>query len=96
MTSNEPVQITVVLVGRPYPIVIDPADEPIVLRLVNEVNQSAQHFMGLYPNRDKQDHLAMTALALAVELNKARLAGDPALPSKLNQLEEQLGQILQA
>jgi cell division protein ZapA (FtsZ GTPase activity inhibitor) len=95
MSAQQPIQITVVIAGRPYPLVIHANDEPTVLNLVNEVNQSAQQFANLYPNRDKQDHLAMTALSLAVELNKLQQVADPALPARLEQLEAQLSALLQ-
>jgi cell division protein ZapA (FtsZ GTPase activity inhibitor) len=94
MEVQDTKQITALICGRPYPLVVSAHDESVVLKLVSDVNQSVQQFANLYPNRDKQDHLALTALSLAVELSKLQQQHDPDLPKRLEQLEKQLDQLL--
>ena len=96
MGDQENKQITVLIAGRPYPLKIQSSDESVIRRIVRDVNEMVSRFQLNYPNRDKQDCLAMTALALSVDLDKAKQAAktDPELPEKLAHLDELLDQLL--
>lgn len=64
-------------------------DEPVIRRIVKEVNEKVNKFQLTYPNREKQDCLAMALLAYAVDLHKAATA-----PTASNQgFSEQLSRI---
>lgn len=65
-------QLTVTIAGRPYPLKIKASDEPILRKIVKEVNEKINRFRLAYPKRDMQDCIAMATLAYAVDLHKAR------------------------
>jgi cell division protein ZapA len=67
-TSN----ITVVIGGRPFPLKIKDGDEPIIRRIVKEVNDKIALFQNTYPRKENQDWLSMTLLTYAVDLHKAQ------------------------
>ncbi|MCB9285275.1 MAG: cell division protein ZapA [Lewinellaceae bacterium] len=96
MGNQESKQITVLIGGRPYPLKIQSSDESVIRRIVRDVNEMVNKFQLNYPNRDKQDCLAMAALALAIDLDKALQAAkhDPQLPEQLEQLDQLLDQLL--
>lgn len=71
MEDQESRQLTVTIAGRPYPLKIKASDEPVIRRVVKEVNEKVNRFQLTYPNREKQDCLAMALLAYAVDLQKA-------------------------
>jgi cell division protein ZapA (FtsZ GTPase activity inhibitor) len=82
-------QITVTIAGRPYPLKIKANDEPVIRRIVKEVNEKVNKFQLAYPTREKQDCLALTLLAYAVDLHKASSQPDSASP----ELSEKLSRI---
>ena len=68
--QDEMIRITVIIAGRPYPLKINAKDEPVVRRIVNQVNARVSQFQQTY-KKDKQDLLAMTLLTYAMDLHKA-------------------------
>lgn len=50
---------------------IKASDEPVIRKIVKEVNEKVNRFQLTYPNRERQDCLAMALLAYAVDLHKA-------------------------
>ncbi|MBK7335619.1 MAG: cell division protein ZapA [Saprospirales bacterium] len=96
MGDQDSLQITVLIAGRPYPLKIKSSDESVIRRVVREINDSINKFQLDYPNRDKQDGLALTALNCAGDLEKVKLSAsnDPDLPEKLTQLDHLLDQLL--
>ncbi len=84
MAAADTRQITVLIAGRPYPLKIKADDEATIRELVKDVNEKVNHFQLTYPNRDKQDCLALVLLTYAVDLYKI---GDTATQ------EEQLAQL---
>jgi cell division protein ZapA (FtsZ GTPase activity inhibitor) len=94
--------ITVVIAGRPYPLKIKEGDEPIIRRIVKEVNDKIQLFQETYPRKDRQDWLSMAILTYAVDLHKAQAVAVtntasesvPELSNRLTQLDELLSQAL--
>jgi len=78
--QEEMIRITVVIAGRPYPLKINPKDEPIVRQIVNQVNARVNQFQQTY-KKDKQDLLAMTLLTYAMELHKTSIKSASELPT---------------
>jgi cell division protein ZapA (FtsZ GTPase activity inhibitor) len=75
--TQELTQITVLIAGKPYPLKVSEADEMVVLKLVNEINEKVTTFQIQYPNKDKQDCLAMTLLSTVVDQFKAKQLPSP-------------------
>lgn len=96
MDGQDTKNITVLIVGRPYPLKIKSDDEPAIRKIVKEVNEKVNRFQLTYTNKDKQDCLSMAVLTYAVDLYKAKLsiAQDPSLLNKLSQLEDLLDDLL--
>ncbi len=88
--------ITVLIAGRPYPLKINAEDEPVVRKLVKEVNDKINRFQLTYTNKDKQDCLSMTVLTYAVDLFKAQQSStqDAILSEKLQRLDAMLDKVL--
>jgi cell division protein ZapA (FtsZ GTPase activity inhibitor) len=72
VAMDETTNITVLIAGRPYPLKIKEGDEPIIRRIVKEVNDKITLFQNTYPRKDRQDHLAMVLLTYAVDTHKAQ------------------------
>jgi cell division protein ZapA (FtsZ GTPase activity inhibitor) len=70
--SDSTNNITVIIAGRPYPLKIKEGDEPIIRRIVKEVNDKIALFQNTYPRKDRQDWLSMALLTIAVDLHKAQ------------------------
>jgi cell division protein ZapA len=89
-------QITVLIAGRPYPLKIKSNDEAIIRKLVKDLNEKVNRFQLSYPNRDKQDCMAMTMLGMAVDLHQAQQGTTPnkQLAQRLVKLEELFDQLL--
>ena len=60
MEEQETINITVVVGSRPYPLRISKDDEPVIRKIVKEVNEKINRFQLSYTNKDKQDCLSMT------------------------------------
>lgn len=107
MDNTEYKQLTVTIAGRPYPLKIKAADEPVLRKIVKEVNEKINRFRLAYPKRDMQDCIAMATLAYAVDLHKARqnvvtttksvseaTNSNPEIEQKINQLDNLLDNLL--
>jgi cell division protein ZapA (FtsZ GTPase activity inhibitor) len=88
--------ITVHVAGRPYPLKISAADEPVIRNIVKEVNEKINFFQISYAQKDKQDCLSMALLTYAVDLYQSshELAKDPDLSIALSNMETLMDQIL--
>ncbi len=99
METQDTKSITVLIAGRPYPLKIKETDEPVIRRIVKEVNDKINRFQLTYANKDKQDCLSMALLTYAVDLHKTQQAlpatEDPAVADKLTQLEALIDKLLQ-
>jgi cell division protein ZapA len=93
MEEQDSKQLTVTIAGRPYPLKIKASDEPMVRQIVKEVNEKVNKFQLTYPNREKQDCLAMALLGYAVDLHKATLSQAPPASSLPTDASEQLSRI---
>jgi len=96
MGDQDNIQITVLIAGRPYPLKIKSSDESVIRRVVRAINDSINKFQLDYPNRDKQDCLALTALNFAGDLDKIKqsAANDPDMPEKLARVDQLLDDLL--
>lgn len=99
METQDTKNITVVIAGRPYPLKIKESDEPVIRKIVNEVNDKLNRFQLTYNNKDKQDCLSMALLTYAVDLQKAQQSApateDSAVAEKLSKIDALLDKLLQ-
>lgn len=97
--DSKRITITITIAGRPYPLKIKATDEAVIRKIAREVNEKINRFQLSYPNRDKQDCLALALLAYAVDLYKANLRSDAhsskELSEKLSGINDLLDQVLQ-
>ena len=61
-------KISIQILDRQYPVVVEEGNVEAFKALVKDLNQRLNLFKNQYSNKDKQDSLAMVALQLAVEL----------------------------
>ncbi|HHM20551.1 MAG TPA: cell division protein ZapA [Bacteroidetes bacterium] len=92
MEEKDSLELTVTIAGRPYPLKIKSSDEPVIRRIVKQVNEKVTKFQLTYPNREKQDCLAMALLACAVDLHKAS-SNPPAPAAQPKELSEKLAHL---
>jgi cell division protein ZapA len=100
MADSAGKSITVLIAGRPYQLKIHGPDEASFRSVVRMVNEKVGEYQDEYPNRDKQDCLAMTALFFAVLARKEQLIPpatdeDPEVSEKLQQLDDLLDELTQ-
>ena len=95
--SDSTNNITVLIAGRPYPLRIKEGDEPIIRRIVKEVNDKISLFQNTYPSKDRQDWMSMTLLTFAVDLYKVQATmaqpAPVAVPVEDPQLAERLSHL---
>ncbi len=90
MTMSESTNnITVIIAGRPYPLRVKEGDEPIIRRIVKEVNDKISLFQNTYPRKDRQDWMSMALLTATVDLHKvqATLAQPAPVPVPVEDLQ---------
>lgn len=99
MTDQTTKQITVLIAGRPYPLQIKANDEAAIRKIVRDVNDKINQFQLTYPNKDKQDCLALGLLTYAVDLHKIRQSltttQDPQVVEQLSLLNALLDDALE-
>ncbi|TNE68209.1 MAG: cell division protein ZapA [Bacteroidetes bacterium] len=69
--SNHTTQVTVLIAGRPYLLNINAADEALINRLANEINDKISAYQARYPSRDLQDYLALALLTYGADSLRA-------------------------
>ena len=96
MEGQSTKNITVLIAGRPYPLKVKFEDEPVIRKIVKEVNEKINRFQLNYTNKDKQDCLSMTLLTYAVDLHKAKqsVQQENSVSSKLSEIETLLDSLL--
>lgn len=96
--QEQVVSITILIAGRPIPLRIAAAEEATIRRTIRELNNTVNDFQNKYPDRDKQDCLAMATLTYAVELSKLRqldMEGDGGpVERKIGELETLVDRLL--
>jgi cell division protein ZapA (FtsZ GTPase activity inhibitor) len=85
--------ITVIIAGRPYPLKVKEGDEPIIRRIVKEVNDKITLYQTTYPRKDRQDWLTMALLTFAVDLHKTQQVAAVASESNDASLADRLSLI---
>lgn len=93
MGAEESKHITVLIAGRPYPLKVKVEDEPVIRKLVKEINDQVNQFQLSYNQKDKQDCLAMALLTFAVNAQKGQAIENTDL-SPLEQQIDKIGQLL--
>jgi len=91
--DNGSLNITVLIAGRPYPLKIKASDEQVIQNLVKGINDKINTFQNTYPQKDKQDCLAMAVLTYAVDLQKSR---QTSLNSDVDEQLDSLSSLLDA
>jgi cell division protein ZapA len=90
-------QLTIIIAGRPYPLKIKAIDEPVIRRIVREINEKINKFQLTHPGREKQDCLAMTLLACAIDLHKVsnqpESGSSPEISERLSRIQAILDQM---
>lgn len=66
MVDNN-ININIILVGRPYKLKVDPAEEAMVRQAVKDINDQVSDYQQKFPSKDKQDFLIMLLLQQKVE-----------------------------
>jgi cell division protein ZapA len=98
METQDTKNITVVIAGRPYPLKIKESDEPVIRKIVNEINDKLNRFQLTYSSKDKQDCLSMALLTYAVDLHKMQQTTpadeDSTVAEKLSQIDTLLDKLL--
>jgi cell division protein ZapA len=96
MEGQSTKNITVLIAGRPYPLKVKLEDEPVIRKIVKELNEKINRFQLNYTNKDKQDCLSMTLLTYAVDLHKAKQSvhHENSISSKLSDIEALLDSLL--
>lgn len=103
MEEKELINMTVLIAGRPYPLKIKGGDEPVIRKIVKDINEKINHFQLTYTKKDKQDCLSMALLTYAVDLHKTEQGlsdeltppVDTELSAKISQLDELLSHLLE-
>jgi len=79
--------LQVMIEGRQYSLQVHEADADSMNRIVEEVNETLKSLHITYPNKDRQDCMAMALLTFAVKLYEARVE------SISNDVQEKLEQM---
>jgi cell division protein ZapA len=90
-------EITVLLAGRTYPVMVSQNEEKIVVAIAKQLNQQVDEMQSRYGSRlNKQDLLAMLLLTRSKELQdvKSQFMQLHALDQQLQQLEDILDESL--
>lgn len=86
--------ITVLIASRPYPLKISVADEPVIRKIVKEVNEKVNRFQLAYTNKDKQDCLSMSLLTYAVDLHRNKQSVTASIKAELSERLDQVENLL--
>jgi cell division protein ZapA (FtsZ GTPase activity inhibitor) len=97
----ETTHITVIIAGRSYPLIVEKAEEQVVLQTVRTINERITQLQAQFQSKDKQDCLAMTLLELAIGNNDDKPVQKPSpkpdnqeIQQALNDLERSIDQLL--
>lgn len=96
MEEKNTKNITVLIAGRPYPLKVKQGDEPLIRKIVKELNEKVNRFQLKYTNKDKQDCLSMTLLTYAVDLHKSQQSAqqEQTISNKLSEIDDLLSRLL--
>ena len=78
--------------GRNYSLQVSEQDAPSMQKIVDEVNETLKSLHISFPNKDRQDCMAMT---VAVKLYESRAESiSPEVQDKLDTMEHMLDEVL--
>ncbi len=95
MAAEESKQISVIIAGRGCPLKIKEGEEDAIMMIADEVNKRIREYQEVYPNREKQDWLAMAILSYAIERFQSEKAmTDSKLVQRFDEVEHYLDDLL--
>ncbi len=95
MAAEENKQISVIIAGRGYPLKVKEGDEDAIMTIADEVNKRIREYQEVYPNREKQDWLAMAILSYAIErFQSDKAMKDSKLIQRFDEVENYLDDLL--
>lgn len=95
MAAEENKQISVIIAGRGYALKIKEGEDDVIMAIADEVNKRIREYQEAYPNREKQDWIAMAILSYAIERYQAEKSmSDAKLMQKLNEVDSYLDNLL--
>ena len=95
MAAEESKQISVIIAGLGYPLKIKEGEEDAIMMIADEVNKRIREYQEVYPNREKQDWLAMAILSYAIERFQSEKAmTDSKLVQRFDEVEHYLDDLL--
>ena len=81
--------------GRTYPLKVNEEDVSSMLKIVEEVNESLKSLHVSYPQKDRQDCMAMALLTYAVKLYESRADSlSPDIQEKLEVMDRLLDEVM--
>ena len=92
---DDKITIEVSVVGRVYPILIEPIEEEKIKKAAQLINEKVAHYQQHYAGKDMQDCLAMAALGFVIKLIEADGRQNNAeIIDQMADLDDWLGQYL--
>lgn len=82
------ISVKLKIAGREYPLSVKAAEEEMVRKAAELINQQVNEYEKNYSVNNKQDLLAMSALQLATQVVKAQQASSEFKPELKDQLVE--------
>jgi cell division protein ZapA (FtsZ GTPase activity inhibitor) len=87
--------LQVMIEGRTYPLKVNEEDAASMLKIVEEVNESLKSLHVSYPQKDRQDCMAMALLTYAVKLYESRADSlSPDIQEKLEVMDRLLDEVM--
>jgi len=87
--------LQVMIEGRTYPLKVNEEDAASMLKIVEEVNESLKSLHVSYPQKDRQDCMAMALLTYAVKLYESRADSlSPDIQEKLEVMDRLLDEVI--
>lgn len=81
--------------GRTYPLKVNEEDAASMQKIVEEVNESLKSLHVSYPQKDRQDCMAMALLTYAVKLYESRADSlSPDIQEKLEVMDRLLDEVI--
>lgn len=81
--------------GRNYPLQVNEQDAVSMLKIVEEVNESLKSLHVSYPQKDRQDCMAMALLTYAVKLYESKAESlSPDVQEKLDVMDRLLDEVI--
>lgn len=81
--------------GRTYPLKVNEEDAASMQKIVEEVNESLKSLHVSYPQKDRQDCMAMALLTYAVKLYESRADSlSPDIQEKLEVMDRLLDEVV--